>query len=230
MIFEEFKQEVLSRVRKKGICDEYQYLMLAQTYEELLAVGKKYAAWILSCHIMDSELLKEVPSEKLLGANIYNETNVIVNPSATIYITNGTVELTITENNKNDVVCLGGKLNVSLSENAYCKIKGHFDSNINVVSNDQSLLIANVGGNSVLNHKAYSKTTSNIIVSGKAEASIEARMDSFVLAKSTERGTLNCKEYENAEINIKQSSNTEVTKQERPPYYSDYNLWYGLEL
>lgn len=213
LTFEELKKEIMKRARNKEICADFQNILLAKSYLEILEAGKKFPTWVWASNIMDVDLLKEFPEQDLLDANIYVTSSRVdlLNVSEVIYILPGAdVNLQCDNENKCEIICIGGNLEVHLIDKSFAKIKGFFDSKINLVASNESISSVALTNQSTIIFKSEDSTNSNVIINQNAKCEVESYGFSFVNLKATENSEINYQLLEDSEIQIKATPSVSV--------------------
>ena len=211
---DELKKEIMRRARSKEICSDFQNILLAKSYLEILEAGKKFPTWVWSSNIMDVELLKEFPTEDLLRANIYVGLRYkLENVKDVIYILPGAyISLQCSADSKCEIMCLGGSLEVNLLEKSFAKIKGFFDAEINVVAMDNSISSINLTNQSKLTYRSDKETNSNIIMNSNSQCFIESHGMSYINLKAIDKSEINYKSFEDSEIKIRMASTVKINQ------------------
>ncbi len=212
MTFEELKKEILNRARNKGgICADFHKISSATTYAEILETSKDIVRWIWNTGIIDSDLLKQFPSTDLINANIYTNKISLLNPERPIYIFSGAdVHLECGKKLQFEVICLGGKIEINLLENSYTKIKSYFDSEINVIQNDNSISTISLTDRTKLDFKSNQETNSNIIINQFSKCKIKTYGTSFVNLKALEKTEIEYSNFDDSEIIVKVASTVTI--------------------
>lgn len=184
MTLEELKTEILSRAKLVEICEEFQTIVVASTYAEILEAGKKFPVWIWVSQIMDSTLINEFPDADLEAAEIYKGTITVTNPLTAFILDGADVTINLDANNRCDIICLGGTLTLNQDDNSFSKVRGHFNSETTIILNDNSISNTELINTASLQLQANQSSNANIIIREEATTEFETDDDSFVFIKS----------------------------------------------
>lgn len=189
MTLEELKTEILSRAKLVEICEEFQTIVVASTYAEILEAGKKFPVWIWVSQIMDSTLINEFPDADLEAAEIYKGTITVTNPLTAFILDGADVTINLDANNRCDIICLGGTLTLNQDYNSFSKVRGHFNSETTIILNDNSISNTELINTASLQLQTNQSSNANIIIREESTCEFETDDDSFVFIKSFDDST-----------------------------------------
>lgn len=211
LTFLQLKTEVLLRIRRRGICDDFHNVMMMTTYSEVIDVAKQFGPWLLSSNVVDDILLSEIPTIELENKNIFQNSQTINNPTSDVFVLRGAnVIVNINNYGKINVFCIDGNTTINVSNNSFCKLKSFNNSQINVYCDDNSICIAKISNASVLNFNGITNTTSNIEIDDNATANVITDNDSICFVRVNESSNLNYTQLNNSEIIIKSNQNSKI--------------------
>ena len=81
MTFDEVKTEILQRARRLAMCNIFQDVVKATTYDELIEAGRPNLTWAWKTKIIDETLLDEFDPDLLMTYGIYyKKTGTMITP------------------------------------------------------------------------------------------------------------------------------------------------------
>ncbi|TWP31887.1 hypothetical protein ETU08_00060 [Apibacter muscae] len=146
MTFEEFRKELIQRVRKTSLNQFIHLYIKAKDWGDILRAFKKteFYEWSFNQNIIDFDLLNEIPEEEREKENYYNRKAEIKDFKGVLVLLN---EAEIVLNQKEDLRCQvvmfgNSKLTAEITDRSMVELEQYHNSDANIEIKNDAFLYA----------------------------------------------------------------------------------------
>lgn len=146
MTFEEFRKELIQRVRKTSLNQFIHLYIKAKDWGDILRAFKKteFYEWSFNQNIIDFDLLNEIPEEEREKENYYNRKAEIKDFKGVLVLLN---EAEIILNQKDDLRCQvvmfgNSKLTAEITDRSMVELEQYHNSDANIEIKNDAFLYA----------------------------------------------------------------------------------------
>jgi hypothetical protein len=129
MTFADLKALIISRVKLQELCPQYQDLIIAADYDDLINVATDSFEWAYHSGVFDDSLFVEIPEATLNAHGIYINDVALTNPTGTVYLfggASGSSAIYVDGNNKATIRILSAAgVTITVTGNAYVDVKSY---------------------------------------------------------------------------------------------------------
>lgn len=188
MSFDEFRQEIIERVRRSEVNKFVHLYIKAKNWSDILKIFKitEYYEWSFENGIIDFELLYKIPEEIREKEGIYDRKFNLNDHQNLIFLLNHS-DLTISQTG--DVRCRivmfgNSKVSAILQNNSMIDLEQYHNSCSQIITHDDSFLHALVAGESISTIQSHGNSTIKLEQNKNSKCSITIYDNSFLNAET----------------------------------------------
>jgi len=208
MTFNEFKQEILDRIKGMEIFPFVHGYVKATTYTEIIQLFKTADnfEWHFNNGILDMALIAEVPTADLEAENIFGGAVSFSDlDNTTIYIlAGGELTLTQTGTNRCKVYLFGGEMTATASDRSMIELDSYLNSDSHITASDNAMIYANVRGDSETMIVSGDNTLVKMITLENGYAKFNDSGNTF----------LNIEAWDNSKVDIVDAAHTKIYRRD----------------